>query len=47
MMNINEMQKSSVAKLEAVALETENRQYSIACTQMVAAMKAHKLGDSR
>lgn len=46
-MNISEMQKSSVAQLETIALETENRQYSIACTQMVAAMKAHAVGDSK
>jgi hypothetical protein len=47
MMNIQEMQKSTVAELETIALQTENRQYSIACTQMVAAMNAHKLGDTK
>lgn len=46
MLSPAQMQKTPAAELRAIALHTTNRQYSIACTQMVAAMEAHGIGDS-
>lgn len=45
MLSLLEMQRSTIGTLIAESLATDNRQYSLACTQMVEAMKAYALGD--
>ncbi len=47
MKTLNEMQKMSATALETESLKTDNRQYAIACTQMVQAMNAHAVGDTK
>lgn len=46
MLSLKEIQKTSIADLHRLAADTENRQYSIALTQMAHAQYAHSIGDT-